>query len=87
MFNFILWVLFGAICGWIGYLATRTNIKHSPVPYLATGIFGAVVGGFITRGLGDSVMGVNSSSVFMAFMTSVLSLIALGFVQKTTSDR
>jgi len=52
MLNVGLWIVVGALSGWIGYLATRTGKAGHLTPCLAVGIIGGVVGGFAAQRLG-----------------------------------
>lgn len=90
MFEFALWVLFGAITGWIGSLMTRTDNKGQIGPFVIIGIASAVLGGFITRNLATTeVVGAlswNPISLTMAFFTAIVSVVALSFFGKTSSS-
>ena len=43
----LLWIIFGAIAGWIASLVMKTNSSQGTVTDIVLGIVGAVVGGFL----------------------------------------
>ena len=88
MLDFMLWVIFGALSGWIGALATRTAERsHTPL-YVTIGVAGALGGGFVTRNLGGQTdaLAINANSLLIALMTSVVCILAIGFFAKTSPD-
>jgi uncharacterized membrane protein YeaQ/YmgE (transglycosylase-associated protein family) len=46
MINFIIWIIAGALIGWIASLIMRTNRRQGPIADIVVGIVGAFVGGF-----------------------------------------
>jgi len=44
MINFIIWIIFGALAGWIASIITGKNRKMGAVANIVIGIFGAFVG-------------------------------------------
>ena len=53
--NLLLWILFGAVIGWIAGLIMKT--KKGLVARIAVGIIGALLGGFIASLLGFGELG------------------------------
>lgn len=47
--NIILWIIFGAIAGWIASIVMRTNAQEGAVANIITGIVGALIGGWLAR--------------------------------------
>ncbi len=43
----ILWIIFGAIAGWIASIIMKTNASQGTVWDIVMGVVGAVVGGFL----------------------------------------
>lgn len=65
--NILLWVLFGALAGWIASMLTGTNQSQGAVGNIIVGIIGAVIGGFIMNFLGGSgATGFNLYSLLVA---------------------
>lgn len=73
----ILWVIFGALVGWIASLIMGTNEEQGGLANIAVGILGAVVGGYAARAFGTSgVTGFNLTS-FLVALTGAVILIGL----------
>ena len=50
-YGIILWIIIGALAGWIGSKIMGTDGAQGGFANIIIGIIGAVVGGFITRAL------------------------------------
>jgi len=73
MINFIAWIVFGAIAGWIASMITKTNAQQGAFGNIITGILGALIGGFIVRTLtGNDVEGFNITSLLVAIVGAVI---------------
>ncbi len=48
----ILWILFGALIGWIASIITKNNARMGAVANILIGLLGSLVGGFIASLLG-----------------------------------
>jgi uncharacterized membrane protein YeaQ/YmgE (transglycosylase-associated protein family) len=73
MVNIIVWILFGALAGWIASMITRTNDQQGALGNIITGIVGAFIGGFLVRLLtGSDVNGFNLGSLIVAILGAVL---------------
>lgn len=46
MINFIIWILVGAVVGWVASLIMRTNKRQGLIADIIVGIVGAFVGGY-----------------------------------------
>jgi uncharacterized membrane protein YeaQ/YmgE (transglycosylase-associated protein family) len=57
-YGIILWIIIGALAGWIGSKIMGTDAKQGALANIIIGVIGAVVGGFITR----AVMGDNAGN-------------------------
>jgi uncharacterized membrane protein YeaQ/YmgE (transglycosylase-associated protein family) len=84
LLNIILWVIFGALAGWIASIIMRTNAEQGAVANVVVGIVGAVIGGWIARAItGNDVTGFNLTSLIIAIIGAVVLLAvlkALGFM-------
>lgn len=77
MVGLLIWILFGALVGWLASIMMNTDAQQGPLANILLGIAGALVGGFIMRFLGfDGVSGFNLYSVLVAILGSVV-LVAL----------
>ena len=57
-YGIILWIIIGALAGWIGSKIMGTDARQGALANIIIGVIGAVVGGFITR----AVMGDNAGN-------------------------
>jgi len=63
--NIIVWIIFGAIAGWIADMVMKSN--HGMIEDIVLGVIGAFIGGFIMNMLGQSgVTGFNIYSILVA---------------------
>ena len=46
MINFIIWIVVGAVIGWVASIIMRTNNRQGPIADIVVGIVGAFVGGY-----------------------------------------
>lgn len=73
--GFILWIIFGALAGWLGSMITGRNGEQGAIGNIIVGIIGAVLGGWIANMLGFSgVTGFNLGSLLIAIFGAVLVL-------------
>lgn len=74
--NIILWLVFGAIVGWIASVVTKT--REGLLMDVVLGIIGAFIGGLLMNLFGQpGVTGFNLYSMFVAVVGAVV-LIAIG---------
>ena len=54
-YGFILWIIIGALAGWIGSKIMGTDAAQGSLANVIVGVVGAIIGGFLTRVLfGDN---------------------------------
>lgn len=83
--NIILWIIFGALVGWIASIIMRTNEEQGALANVIIGIVGAFIGGVISRALGGSgVTGFNLGSILMAVLGSI---ILISFIRLISGGR
>ena len=69
--NIILWIIFGAIAGWLASVITGSG--HGIVWDIILGIIGALLGGFIMNALGSpGVTGFNLYSFIVAIIGAII---------------
>ena len=75
----IVWVVLGAVAGWLASLVMKTNKKQG----LLQDIVGAFIGGFVLNFLdiGGGVSGLNIPSLITAFVGAVILLGILRMVR------
>jgi uncharacterized membrane protein YeaQ/YmgE (transglycosylase-associated protein family) len=70
--NIILWIIFGALVGWIASLIMRTDEEQGAIANIIIGIIGAFIGGAVARMLGgEGVTGFNLGSLIVAILGAV----------------
>jgi len=75
--GFILWIVFGALVGWIASLIMKTDAEQGPILNIVVGIVGAVLGGWIMSFFGETgTTGFNLYS-FVVALVGVIVLIAI----------
>lgn len=73
----ILWILFGALVGWVASLIMKTDAQQGALLNIIVGIVGAVIGGWIMSIVGQTgTTGFNLYSFVVALLGAVV-LIAL----------
>lgn len=73
----ILWVIFGAIAGWLASIIMKTDAQQGAVANILVGIAGALIGGFIFSLFGGGgVSGFNIGSLLVALVGAIV-LIAI----------
>ena len=71
----ILWVLFGALVGWIASMIMGTNEEQGALENIGVGIIGAFIGGLVFRLFGgEGVTGFNLYSVIVALLGALVFL-------------
>jgi len=82
--NILVWIIFGAIVGWLASLVMKTNRQQGTLVDIVVGIVGAVVGGFLFESFGRSgVTGFNVYSMLVAFVGAVLLLAIVKAVRRS----
>lgn len=71
--NIILWIILGALAGWIASIIMKTDARQGWLMNVILGIVGAVVGGLIMNLLGvPGVQGFDIYSLLVAILGAVL---------------
>ena len=69
----ILWIIFGALAGWIASMIMKTDRSQGTLTDIVVGIVGAIIGGFVMNFLGQSgVTGFNIYSLVVAVIGAVV---------------
>src|SRR5690606_12984096 len=85
--NFILWLLFGALVGWLASLVMRTDAQQGALLNIIVGIIGAFLGGLVFNflGLGGSNINTNDFSLgglLVSFVGAVILLAIVNLVRR-----
>ncbi len=85
-YGIIMWIIVGALAGWIGSKIMGTDAKQGGLANIIVGIVGAVVGGFATRALFGDARGNNG--FFASFLVALLgAVIVIGLWKAVTGRR
>ena len=69
----ILWIIFGALAGWIASIIMKTDSSQGTMSDIILGIVGAVVGGFLMGLVGQAgVTGFNVYSLGVAIVGAIV---------------
>ena len=81
--EFLIWIVFGAIAGWIASLIMKTNGQQGLLLDIVVGIVGAVLGGWIMSLFGqEGVEGFNLYSFLVAVLGAVVLLAIVKMVRR-----
>jgi uncharacterized membrane protein YeaQ/YmgE (transglycosylase-associated protein family) len=84
MINLILWLVFGALIGWLASLVMNRDAQQGALLNIIVGIVGAMVGGFLFGGGTINQNDFSIGSLLVAFIGAVL---LLGIVNLFTRGR
>jgi uncharacterized membrane protein YeaQ/YmgE (transglycosylase-associated protein family) len=71
--NLLLWIVLGALAGWVASLIMRTDEQQGALMNIVLGIVGALVGGFIMSLFGlEGVTGFNLYSILVSIFGAVI---------------
>lgn len=74
--DIILWILFGALVGWVASLIMKTDAQQGVVLNIVVGIVGAVLGGWLMNFFGKSgATGFNLYSFIVALLGAVVLIV------------
>ncbi len=87
MINFILWLIFGALVGWLASIVMRTDAQQGALLNIIVGIIGAFLGGLVFNflGLGGSNINTNDFSLgglLVSFVGAVILLAIVNLVRR-----
>jgi uncharacterized membrane protein YeaQ/YmgE (transglycosylase-associated protein family) len=81
--NFILWIVLGALAGWIASIIMGRNDQMGCLANIVVGIVGALIGGFVMQSFGaQGVTGFNIPSILVAVVGAVILLFIVGLFQR-----
>ena len=77
--NIFVWIIFGAIAGWIASIVMGKNRQMGAIANIIVGIIGAFLGGYIMQFFGaQGVTGFNLPSLLVAIVGAVVLLFIVG---------
>lgn len=86
--NIILWIIFGALAGWIASIIMRTNAEQGALANIIIGILGAVIGGWALSAItGNDISGFNIGSLIVAILGAIILIAILRMLGVMGGDR
>ena len=72
--NIFLWIIFGALVGWVASILAGTDAQQGAVANVLVGIVGALIGGFVARRFfgAEGVSGFNLASFLVALAGAIV---------------
>ncbi|MCL4247510.1 MAG: GlsB/YeaQ/YmgE family stress response membrane protein [Anaerolineae bacterium] len=82
--NIIVWIIIGAVAGWLASIVMKTNASQGLLMDIIVGIVGGLIGGFVLNfiGVGGEVTGLNLGSLLVAFIGAVILLALLRLLRR-----
>jgi uncharacterized membrane protein YeaQ/YmgE (transglycosylase-associated protein family) len=86
--SIIAWLVVGAIAGWLAGYLVKGDEGLGVIGHIVLGIVGALVGGFLAGlllpGNGDYTTGINISTIVVAVIGAVLTVVVVNMVRGGT---
>ena len=83
--NILLWIIFGALVGWVASMIMRTDEEQGAIANIIVGIVGAFIGGGLSSLLGGpGVTGFNLMSILVAILGAI---VLIFFIRMLTGNR
>ena len=84
MINLILWLLFGALVGWLASIVMRTNAQQGTILNIVVGIIGALIGGFLFGRNTINGSDFSLNALLVSFVGAVILLAIVNLVRRGT---
>jgi uncharacterized membrane protein YeaQ/YmgE (transglycosylase-associated protein family) len=86
MINFILWLLFGALVGWLASIVMHTDARQGALLNIVVGILGALIGGWLFGILTGHAITINDGvfNLTALVISFVGAVVLLGIVNLVT---
>lgn len=80
----LLWILFGAIIGWLASILTSNNNRMGLIANILVGLIGSVIGGLISGllGFGDGISAFTWQGTLFSVLGAVILLSILNLVNR-----
>ena len=83
LLNILLWIVFGALAGWIASIVMKADAQMGALGNIIVGIVGAVIGGFIMNALGGTGgTGCNLYSLLVAIGGAIVLLFLVRVIRR-----
>lgn len=82
--SLLLWIVFGALVGWIASLVMRSDAQQGAFLNIVVGVVGAVLGGWLMSLFGQTgVTGFNLYSFIVALLGAIVLIAIVRAVRRT----
>jgi uncharacterized membrane protein YeaQ/YmgE (transglycosylase-associated protein family) len=75
----LLWIIFGALAGWVASLIMSTDAEQGTLLNIAVGVVGSVLGGYLFQTFGQA--GVTGFNIYSLIVAVIGAIILLGIVK------
>jgi uncharacterized membrane protein YeaQ/YmgE (transglycosylase-associated protein family) len=75
----LLWIILGALAGWIASLIMGTDAQQGAFLNIVVGIIGAVIGGYVFQAFGQT--GVTGFNIYSILVAVIGAIVLLGLVR------
>jgi len=82
MVNLIVWLLFGALVGWLASIVMRTNGQQGMLLNIVVGVIGAMIGGFLFGGNTINQSNFSLTALLVSFAGAIILLAIVNVVQR-----
>jgi uncharacterized membrane protein YeaQ/YmgE (transglycosylase-associated protein family) len=80
--NLIIWLLVGALIGWLASMVMRTDAQQGALLNIVVGIIGAMIGGFLLGGPTINSNALNLTALVVSFVGAVVLLAIVNLVTR-----
>ena len=80
--NLIIWLLVGALVGWLASMVMRTDAQQGAILNIVVGIVGALIGGFLFGGPTINSSALNLTAILISFVGAVILLAVVNLVRR-----
>jgi uncharacterized membrane protein YeaQ/YmgE (transglycosylase-associated protein family) len=80
--NLIIWLLVGALVGWLASMVMRTDAQQGALLNIVVGIVGAMIGGFLLGGPTINSNALNLTALVVSFIGAVVLLAIVNLVTR-----
>ena len=80
--NLIIWLLVGALIGWLASMVMRTDAQQGALLNIVVGIIGAMIGGFLLGGPTINSNALNVTALVVSFVGAVVLLAIVNLVTR-----
>ena len=82
--NLVLWLLFGALVGWLASMVMRTDAQQGALLNIVVGVIGALIGGFLFGANTINQNAFNLTALLVSFVGAVVLLAIVNLVRRGT---